>query len=206
MLLSNNVRVMRNALLILVASCCVCAYGRTKVPQNSKDTFWMDSVYVMGDDTLSVKYDHTAHKVEVLTKGYWHKKDSIDGLWEETYKDPSMQDSISADLKLVQSTMMDLYRNGIAKLSLTTYSSIASNEMNGRGLCAIYLIYSLSTGCFQDYGFQLTWYKPKTFLTISDLESVLNGIRNLQFQYKGDSVAIDKVCLKLMLPITWKVE
>ena len=39
MLLSNNVRVMRNALLILVASCCVCAYGRTKVPQNSKDTF-----------------------------------------------------------------------------------------------------------------------------------------------------------------------
>lgn len=96
--------------------------------------------------------------------------------------------------------MAEFRENGISMLSEKALSSVFSTE-NLYGRFSVYLLYSLPTDSFQDYGFTLSWYKQELLLSEEDIESVLNMIRNWQFQYKGDSMAIDEICLRLYLPI-----
>lgn len=178
----------------------LCACNATKVAKAPAGKFVSDNLYVSGKDTLFVQYDATLNKVEVFTKDYHRKKDSIDRLWVEQYKDPRVQEIAAANVKIIKPTMAEFRENGISMLSEKALSSVLSTE-NSRGRFSVYLLYSLPTDSFQDYGFTLSWYKQELLLSAEDIESVLNMIRNWQFQYKGDSMAIDKICLRLSLPI-----
>lgn len=194
---------MRNYTIIWVTTGMIsllCACNATKVAKAPAGKFVSDNLYVSGKDTLFVQYDATLNKVEVFTKDYHRKKDSIDRLWVEQYKDPRVQEIAAANVKIIKPTMAEFRENGISMLSEKALSSVLSTE-NSRGRFSVYLLYSLPTDSFQDYGFTLSWYKQELLLSAEDIESVLDMIRNLQFQYKGDNMAIDKICLRLSLPI-----
>ncbi len=187
-------------ILLFWIVCSVFACSVSKVTKASVGQFVTNDMYVNGNDTLFVQYDTAMNKVEVFTKDYHHKKDSIDRLWAEKYNDPRVKEIAAANVKIIQPTMAEFRENGISMLSEKALSSVLSTE-NSRGRFSVYLIYSLTTDTFQDYGFALSWYNPEMVLSEEDIESVLNMMRNLRFQYKGDSMAIDKICLRLYLPI-----
>ena len=176
------------------------ACSTTKVAKAPVGKFVTNDIYVSGNDTLSVQYDTAMNRVEVFTKDYHSKKDSIDRLWVEEYKDPRVREIVASNVKIIQPTKAEFLEKGIYMLSKKALSSVFSTE-NLYGLFSMYLIYSLPTDSFQDYGFALSWYKQELLLSEEDIESVLNMIRNWQFQYKGDSMAIDEICLRLYLPI-----
>ncbi len=176
------------------------ACNTTKVAKASFGKFVTNDIYVSGNDTLSVQYDTAMNRVDVFTKDYHSKKDSIDRLWVEEYKDPHVREIVASNVKIIQPTKAEFLEKGIYMLSEKALSSVFSTE-NLYGLFSMYLIYSLPTDSFQDYGFSLSWYKQELLLSEEDIESILNMIRNWQFQYKGDSMAIDEICLRLYLPI-----
>lgn len=178
----------------------LCACNTTKVAKAPMGKFVTENLYVSDNDTLFVQYDTARNRVEVFTKDYHTKKDSIDRLWVEQYKDPRVQEIAAANVKIIKPTMAEFRESGISILSGKALSSVFSAE-NLHGRFSVYMIYSLTTDEFQDYGFALSWYKPEISLSEEDVESVLKMIRNLQFQYKGDSMDIDKICLRLYLPI-----
>lgn len=194
---------MRNYTIIWIVTGIIsllCACNTTKVAKAPVGKFVTNDMYVSGNDTLFVQYDTARNRVEVFTKDYHTQKDSIDRLWVEQYKDPRVQEIAAANVKIIKPTMAEFRENGISMLSEKALSSVLSTE-NSRGRFSVYLLYSLPTDSFQDYGFTLSWYKQELLLSAEDIESVLDMIRNLQFQYKGDSMAIDKICLRLYLPI-----
>lgn len=194
---------MRNYTIICVTTSIIsllCACNATKVAKAPAGKFVSDNLYVSGKDTLFVQYDATLNKVEIFTKDYHCKRDSIDRLWVEEYKDPRVQEIVASNVKIIQPTKAEFLEKGIYMLSEKALSSVFSAEkLHGR--FSVYMIYSLPTDSFQDYGFALSWYKQELLLSAEDIESVLNMIRNWQFQYKGDNMAIDKICLRLSLPI-----
>ena len=194
---------MRNYTLIWVTTGIIsllCACNAIKVTKAPAGQFVTNDMYVNGKDTLFVQYDATLNKVEVFTKDYHRKRDSIDRLWVEEYKDPRVQEIVASNVKIIQPTKAEFLEKGIYMLSEKALSSVFSTE-NLYGRFSVYLLYSLPTDSFQDYGFTLSWYKQELLLSEEDIESVLNMIRNWQFQYKGDSMAIDEICLRLYLPI-----
>ncbi|GEM_PF-5901466 len=71
----------------IISLLCACS-GVSKVAKAPAGKFVSDNLYVSGKDTLFVQYDATLNKVEVFTKDYHSKRDSIDRLWVEEYKDP----------------------------------------------------------------------------------------------------------------------
>lgn len=178
----------------------LCACNISKVAKAPAGQFVTNDMYVNGKDTLFVQYDTAMNRVEVFTKDYHTKKDNIDRLWVEKYKDPRVKEIAAANVKIIKPTIAEFQEKGISMLSEKALSSVLSTE-NSRGRFSVYLIYSLSTDSFQDYGFTLSWYKQELLLSEEDIENVLNMIRNWQFQYKGDSMAIDEICLRLYLPI-----
>lgn len=182
--------------IVFLLSAC----NTTKVSKVPKGEFVTDNSYVSGNDTLSVQYNTSLNKVEVFTKDYRSQKDSINRIWDERYTDPRVKEITAANVKIVKPTIAELRKNGLRMLSETALSSVLSEE-SCRGRFTIYFIYSLSTDDFRDYGFTFTWYKPEVLLTAADIESVLNRTRNLQFQYEGDTMAIDKICLMFTIPI-----
>ncbi len=183
----------------IISLLCACS-GVSKVAKAPAGKFVSDNLYVSGKDTLFVQYDATLNKVEVFTKDYHSKRDSIDRLWVEEYKDPRVQEIVASNVKIIKPIKAEFLRKGIYMLSEKALSSVFSTE-NSYGRFSMYLIYSLPTDNFQDYGFTLSWYKQELVLSAEDIESVLNMIRNWQFQYKGDNMAIDEICLRLYLPI-----
>lgn len=195
----EKVTIVRVILLFGIV-CSICACSISKVTKAPAGKFVTNDMYVSGNDTLFVQYDTARNRVEVFTKDYHTQKDSIDRLWVEQYKDPRMQEIAAANVKIIKPTMAEFRKNGISMLSEKALSSVFSAE-NLHGRFSVYMIYSLTTDDFQDYGFALSWYNLEISLSEEDVESVLNMIRNLQFQYKGDSMAIDKICLRLSLPI-----
>ncbi len=194
---------MKNYTIIWVTAGIIsllCACNTTKVTKTPTGKFVTKNMYVSGKETLFVQYDTAMNRVEVFTKDYHTKKDSIDRLWVEKYKDPRVQEIVASNVKIIQPTKEEFLEKGISMLSEKALSSVLSAG-NSRGRFSVYLIYSLSTDDFQDYGFALSWYKQELLLSAEDIESVLDMIRNLQFQYKGDNMAINEICLRLFLPI-----
>lgn len=195
----EKIVIVRIVLLVSIAyNMCACSVFKiAKVP---KGDFVTNNLYVSGNDTLSVQYNTSLNKVEVFTKNYHSQKDNINRIWDERYTDPRVKEITAANIKMVKPTIAELRKNGFKMLSETALSSVLSEERS-RGWVTIYFIYSLSTDDFQDYGFTFTWNKPEIVLTAADIESVLNMIRNLQFQYEGDTMAIDKICVMWNIPI-----
>lgn len=199
MWLSNNVIIIRSALLVLIAY-CACACKVTNVPQNSNGTFLSDSVFISSGDTLLVKYDEAAHKVGVFTKNYYREEDSIRMQIKNKHITMYECDVMVGNIKMAQPYREELRRNGIKMLSETALSSVLSEERSC-GWFTVYFIFSLSKDDFQDYGFTLTWYKPDILLTATDIESVLSFIRQMQFHNVAKEYPIDKICMKFITPV-----
>lgn len=76
------------------------ACSTTKVAKASFGKFVTNDIYVSGNNTLSVQYDTAMNRVEVFTKDYHSKKDSIDRMWVEEYKDPRVREIVASNVKL----------------------------------------------------------------------------------------------------------
>ena len=187
-------------ILLAIITYCVDACSISNVTKAPMGQFIADSMFVSGNDTLILQYNDDLQEVKVLTKDYYFKKDNVQLLWLENCNDPRMAEIVASNVKIIKPTIAEWREKGMPMLSEKALSSVFSEEKSC-GWFTIYFIYSLSADNFQDYGFSLSWYNSKILLSEKDIESVLNIIKDMQFQYIGNNFAVDKICLNITIPI-----